>query len=248
MDKPITIQYLKWLRQLAQGNLGTSILTKQDIKTEMIRRIPFSFAIGFGGLLIAAVISFYLGYKAALKDNGFYDILTSSLAVINQTVPIFILAVILIYFIGVKYKLIKFFNGSANIKLLIAMSIIAINNIGAISRIVKTHFKLILKEPYFIFAVSRGFSPKQALLKEGFKPALIGLISAIISKFAWVVGGSAAIEFVFAIPGISFFLIESITRRDYNVIQSYILIIALWLLFVHIFFELILKLLDKRIK
>ncbi|WP_024466599.1 ABC transporter permease [Treponema pedis] len=246
LDKSLPEQYLIWTSRLIKGDLGVSMLTKQPVKTEFIKRLPYSIGIGLGGLLLGAALSFYLGYKAALKERGCADFITRIFVIINQTVPVFILAVILIYFIGVKYKLLKIFTGNNGIKITSAMLLIMFGNMGSLSRNVKSHFKKVTEESYFIFAVSRGFTVKKALLNEGCKPALIGLISLTISKCAWVIGGSAVMEFIFTIPGISFFLIESIMRRDYNVIQAYIIVIAIWMFFVHFLLEFVLILLDRR--
>lgn len=246
LDKPIYEQYIKWISHLLKGDLGKSLISKQDIKQDMARKIPYSIAIGLGGVLIGAVLSFFLGYLSALEENGFWDIFTRGISLVNQTIPTFILAVILIYFIGVKYKLVRIFTGGNTVSVLLAIFFVAFSNIGSLSRTVRSHFKKVMEETYIKFTISRGFEPGRVLLTEGYRPVLIGLISAIISKFSWVIGGTAVVEFIFTIPGMSYFLVESMGKRDYNVIQSYIMFIVLWMFFVHLFFGIVLRFLDRR--
>ena len=109
LDRPLIEQYLKWIGNFIKFNWGTSLITKNDIKTEMLTRLPYSLGIGLGGVLISAFLSFFLGYLSSLKRNGFFDRFTRGLSLMSQTVPSFILAIIIIYFFSIKWKLTTFF-------------------------------------------------------------------------------------------------------------------------------------------
>lgn len=82
---------------------------------------------------------------------------------------------------------------------------------------------------------------------HGWRPALYGLVSAMIARFAWVLGGSSVMEFIFTIPGISYFLVDSMKARDYMVLQTYILVLIIWMFFVHLILGLVLRILDVRV-
>lgn len=123
---------------------------------------------------------------------------------------------------------------------------VMLSSVGSIARIMRKHFLDIKKQAYIRAEVARGFLYRQVLLSSGLRPALIGLCSAMISKFSWVIGGTAVVEFVFAVPGVSFFLVNSIAQRDYNVIQSYMFFIVLWMLMVHLVFLVLIRALGAR--
>lgn len=248
LDKSPFEQYIYWISNFLQGDWGKSMETKRDIKEEFISKIPYSLTIGMGGIISSAIIAFFLGYLAALKDNGIFDKITRFLALFSLTIPNFILSVVIIYFIGVKFKLTNFFTGNGASSLFVATSVMSFYMIGSFSRIVKAHFREQMNETYIKFAISRGFKKETVLLKHGYKPVLYGLLSVVISNFAWVLGGSSVLEFAFGIPGISYFLISSLKANDYYVIQSYILVIVIWMFFVHLIFNEVLRILDVREK
>ena len=246
LDKPLYIQYVKWIEAFIKGDWGRSLITKQDIRAEIFKAMPYSLTLGLGGITLAAVLGFFAGYLAALKKRGFFDRFTAAISLFSQSIPTFILSVIIIYYIGVKYKLAKIFTGDIRVKITLAILMVMLSSVGSIARIMRKHFLDIKKQSYIRAEVARGFLYRQVLLSSGLRPALIGLCSAMISKFSWVIGGTAVVEFVFAVPGVSFFLVNSIAQRDYNVIQSYMFFIVLWMLMVHLVFLVLIRALGAR--
>jgi peptide/nickel transport system permease protein len=99
---------------------------------------------------------------------------------------------------------------------------------------------------YVTFMISRGFRPEEVLGKHAYKPPLASLISAAITRFAGVFGGSTVLEFAFAIPGLSTMLVSAMDSRDYTILQTYILVVIIWMFFVHLFLRLALQLLCVR--
>ncbi len=246
LDKSPLEQYVYWISNFVKGDWGKSMETKRDIKDEFISKLPYSLIIGMGGIISSAIIAFFLGYLAALKDNGIFDKITRFLALFSLTIPNFILSVIIIYFVGVKFRMTNFFTGNGASSVFIATAVMSLYLVGNFSRIAKSHFREQMNETYIKFAISRGFKKETVLLKYGYKPVLYGLLSVVISNFAWVLGGSSVLEFAFGIPGISYFLISSLKANDYYVIQSYIMVIVIWMFFVHLIFNEILRALDVR--
>lgn len=103
-----------------------------------------------------------------------------------------------------------------------------------------------IHKTYVKFAVSMGFPKRKVLRSYALKPVLCKLTAAVSASFAWVFGGSAILEFAFGIPGISYFLIDSMKARDYNVLQTYILVVVIWMFLVHLVLGLLLRALDAR--
>lgn len=246
LDKSLKDQYFIWIQSFLRGDWGESLITKTPLKEEWAQRIPYSVFIGIGGLLLAAVIAFFLGYGASLKERGFFDMLSKGLSLFSQTVPSFILSIVVIYLIGVKTQKAKIFTGDGKIGLILALIFTTISITGPLSRIVKTHFEEEMSETYILALISRGHNPNKVLLTKGYRKALHGLLSALTEKLSWIIGGTTVVEFAFSIPGMSFFLVESIHSRDYLVVQSYILIMFIWMFFVHLVIDTSLKLLVAR--
>lgn len=118
--------------------------------------------------------------------------------------------------------------------LIAAIIITAFYTMGSLSRISKLSFEEEMNKTYVKFALSNGFTRREIAMSQCRKPVIYKLVSAVISKFAFVFGGSAILEFAFAIPGISYFLVNSMKQSDYTVLQSYMLVVMLWMLFVQV--------------
>ena len=245
-DEPLVQQYFSWMKDFLSGEWGKSYLTQSSLKSEIISRLPLSFSLGMGGILLAMLLSFWIGYKASLDDKGKYNYVPRALTLMSQTVPVFLLILITIYFLGVKLQIMKFFTNVTPAGIIVAIIFVAFPMIGPMSRAVRVHFKETAESMFMQYYTIRGYDSKKALLKYGSRPALYGLFSIAISKFSSVLGGATVVEFAMALPGLSTFLIDSISRRDYPMVQSYIMILVIWMFIVNIVFEFIMGRILKR--
>ena len=245
-DEPLVQQYFSWMKDFLSGEWGKSYLTQSSLKSEIISRLPLSFGLGMGGILFAMLLSFWIGYKASLDDKGKYNYISRALTLMSQTVPVFLLILITIYFLGVKLQIMKFFTNVTPAGIIVAIIFVAFPMIGPMSRAVRVHFKETAESMFMQYYTIRGYDSKKALLKYGSRPALYGLFSIAISKFSSVLGGATVVEFAMALPGLSTFLIDSISRRDYPMVQSYIMILVIWMFLVNIVFEFIMGRILKR--
>ncbi len=245
LDAPLYVQYFTWAKGMLVGDWGNSLISKIEIKDEFMKRLPFSLCLGLGSLLMSVILGFFIGYLAAVK-KGFFEMLSRGLTLFSQSVPNFIAALFVIYVIGIKFDLVNFFTGDPWKSTFIGILLIAITTCGGLSRVARQHFIEISDKTYIKRLYASGFRYDFVMLRHGFKPVIFGMIGAVVSRFASILGGSTVIEFAFSIPGINFFLIESIKNRDYYVIQSYMLLVMVWMTLVHVIFRWIKIKLDKR--
>ncbi len=246
LDEPLIKQYGAWMKNFLRGDWGRSMISKLEIRKLFLKKLPYSLILGFGSILISSLFAFFMGFAAAIRPGGLADKLSRGLAVFAQTVPSSILAVLTIYLIGVKLKAVKFFTGGSTAGVVAATLFLSLYAVGGLARIVRVHFREQMGKPYIRFAVARGFESNYALLRYGSRPVLYGLVSVLIPKFGWILGGSSVMEFIFTIPGISYFLVDSIRLRDYYVIQSYIMVVVIWMFAINCISNLIMNVLDGR--
>lgn len=246
LDEPLIKQYGAWMKNFLRGDWGRSMISKLEIRKLFLKKLPYSLILGFVSILISSVLAFFIGFAAAIRPGGLADKLSRGLAVFAQTVPSSILAVLTIYLIGVKLKAVKFFTGGSTAGVVAATLFLSLYAVGGLARIVRVHFREQMGKPYIRFAVARGFESNYALLRYGSRPVLYGLVSVLIPKFGWILGGSSVMEFIFTIPGISYFLVDSIRLRDYYVIQSYIMVVVIWMFAINCISNLIMNVLDGR--
>lgn len=246
LDQSLPMQYLAWMGNFLRGNWGQSLVSHVEIREIFMQKMPYSVSIGLGGLVLAAVLSFFLGYRAALHVGGFCDRLSSALAVFSQSIPSFITSVFIIYFLSVKLKMVKFFTGGTTSAMITAILVTAVYQLGGLSRVVRNAFREQMTQSYVRFSIARGFPREYVLFRHASRPVLCTLIAAVIASFAWVFGGSTVLEFAFTIPGVSYFLVDSMKSSDYTVLQTYLLVVVIWMFVVHLVLNLALWVLDVR--
>ena len=246
LDQPLIVQYFTWICGFFTGDWGVSLVSGEDIRTKFLTKMPYSFSIGLVGIVLGGFAAFFLGYRSALHKSGPADRFSSLLTVFAQCVPQFIVAILVINALGVKLKMVAFFTGDGSFALAAAIVITAVYCAGALSRVVRSAFREQMKTSYVKFAVSRGFSKESVLLRHAYKPVLSSLVSAMITRFAGVFGASTVLEFAFAIPGLSTMLVNSLGSRDYTVLQTYILVVVVWMFFVHVILNVVLQALNAR--
>ena len=144
--------------------------------------------------------------------------------------------------------LIKPFTGDPWQRLLLPTLLVTLYSLGSLTRVFRRELQLAQNEPYYRTALAKGYSKNIAITIHAGRPAMFGLLAAITPECAWVIGGTSVVEVVFAVPGISQFLVESITQRDYFVLQAYIMVIGIWMLCIHTLAGVLRKILDPRVK
>lgn len=246
LDKPLPAQYADWICNFARGDWGVSLVSGEDIRERFLAKMPYSFSIGICGLILGGIAAFFLGFRAALRRDGICDRLTTAMTIFCQSVPMFILSILIINAFGVRLGIASFFTGDGRYSIAAAILLTALYCAGALSRVVRSAYREEMGKSYVKFMVSRGFEPAKVLRRHAYKPPLAALTSAAITRFAGVFGGSTVLEFAFAIPGLSTMLVSAMDSRDYTILQTYILVVVIWMFIVHLILNLVLRLLGVR--
>lgn len=247
LDLPVLQRYLHWLCHFVVGDWGRSFRTGEPVSTEFARRLPLSLAMGMGGLMLAVLLSVPLGFFAALKPHGIADRFSRGLSTFVQAVPAFWLGLILLWVLGVHFRIIRPFSTGPSAYALPVM-LIALHSLGVFSRVYRRDLVNVTIQPYFRTALAKGLSRRQAMWRHGNRSALYAVTSAVRSEAGWAIGSTAALEVLFSLPGVSQFLVQSISARDYAVLQAYVMTLAVWMLVVNGAVQAALRLLDPRLK
>ncbi len=248
LDQGLVGQYLSWLGRFAAGDWGKSFRTGQPILHEFLWRFPVSATLGIGSLVLAAILAVPLGFFAALRPRGAVDRVAAAINVFGQAVPSFWLGLVLLWLLGVKLQWIRPFTGEGPGQLVLPIALLAFYTLGSLTRVYRGELLAARSQPYFLTARAKGLSPIRALWSHGHRAALYAMVAAMAPEFAWLIGGTSVTEIVFALPGISQFLVQSVAARDYFVLQAYLVAIAAWMLAVNLAVSAALLLLDPRLK
>lgn len=229
LDGSVAGQFLRWLAGFPTLDWGLSFETGRPVAGEFAARLPWSAAIGFGGMLLALLAGFALGFAAALRPRGLADEASRALAVAGQALPAFAVGLVLLWVFGVQLRWISSFGGGPIERLLLPVLLVALFSAGSISRLVRAGFAEVRASAYYRTALAKGLSRRAALWRHGAANASLALIAGIAPELAWIVGGTAVAEIVFGVPGLSERVVQAVTHRDYAVLQAYVALVALWM-------------------
>jgi len=246
LDRPVVEQFWRWLGAFIQGDWGRSFVTGRPVAAEFAARLPWSLAIGLGGLAAAAFLGFVLGFAAARRPGGAWDTLSRGLAVAGQALPAFAVGLVLLWYLSAELRLVRPLFGGPVERLLLPILLVGLFSIGGLARITTAAFAEIRTAPFYLTARAKGLGPSAALWRHGRGHAGLTLAAALTPEAAWVVGGTAVAEIVFGTPGLSEFVLTAVANRDFAVLQGYVALIALWLLAVRGLAELARRSLDPR--
>jgi peptide/nickel transport system permease protein len=248
LDRNLIQQYLAWLGRFASGDWGVSFRTGRPILTEMLDRLPVSAGLGFGGIALASVLAVPLGFLSGLRAGSVADHAVRAVNVLTQSVPVFWLALVLLWLLGVKLQLMRPFAAEGAARFALPVLLLAVYSLGSLASVYRTELLAQRGEPHFLAARAKGLSEPRALWSHAHRAALYSLVAAVGPEFGWVVGGTAVAEIVFALNGIGQFLVQSVSARDYFVLQAYVVVVAAWMVLVRFGIEASLRLLEPRLR
>lgn len=256
LDRPIWEQFVTWLGQLLQGDLGRSVLSKQPVAMMIGQRIEPTISLALTTLLFAVIVAVPIGIIAAWKQGGWIDRGIMALSVVGFSIPVFVLGYILIYFFSMKLDLFPV-QGFASLSegLLPFLERIALPTltlsfiyIALFARITRAAMLEVLGEDYIRTAHAKGLNESTVLVRHALRNAAVPIVSVIGIGFALLIGGVVITETVFNIPGVGRLVVEAVLARDYPIIQGVILLFSGVYVLINLAIDVAYVLLDPRIR
>lgn len=250
LDKPVPVQYAKYMLNLAKGDLGNSFQFKNASVTELImKRMGPSFYIGSQGLVIGVLIGILLGMIAALRQNTIWDYGSTLIAIVGISIPSFVFATFLQYWLGVKWGLLPVALWKDGWMSSILPSIaLAMGPLATASRFIRTEMIEVLSSDYITLAKSKGANGFEIAFKHAFRNALIPLVTVLGPLAAGLLTGSLVIEKIFAIPGIGEQFVKAIVSNDFSIIMGTTLFYSAFLIIVIFVVDILYGVIDPRIR
>ena len=247
-DRPLVVQYVDWLMRALQGDLGRSHYLKSEVADVIFDRLPTTMTLGACALLFALVLSIPLGVLAAMRPNTLIDRVALSIAVVGQALPSFWFALILIFWVGVVWRLLPI-TGTDSWRNFIMPSIaLGYYITPAVMRLTRAGMLEVLASDYIRTARAKGLRPMSVLFKHALRNAIIPVVSLSAVQFGFMLGGSIVIETIFAINGIGYLAWETIQRGDLPTMQAIVLILACFYIVLTYLADMLNAFLDPRIR
>lgn len=248
LNRPISVQYLSWLGDVLKGDMGESYLDHTSVSEELARRLPVTLKLSLLALLWTVILGIGAGVCMSWKPEGILDKFLSFLAILLLSIPGFWLA---LFAIIIFAEILQIFptSGISSWKSYIMPSfVLAASNIGVTARLSRAALKKEMGQQYVLVAYSKGLNRKKVLMTHAFRNSLIPVITVIGNYFGGILGGSAIVESIFALPGIGKYALDAIYTRDYLVIQGYVLFTGAVFVLVTLMIDLLYVLVNPKIR
>lgn len=248
LDRPLYVQYLSFLNGVAHGNLGSSLRTSEPVTRAIADRLPATFELAAAAMLVAVIIAIPLGVLAAAQAGTAVDHVATTLALVGISMPNFWLGPLLAIVFAVELGWLPVSGRGTLAQLVLPAVTLGAPLAAVLARTTRASVIDELRELYVIAARSRGVSRTRAVLKHAFRNSLIPIVTVLGLQLGAVLTGAVITETIFAWPGVGRLLIQSISFRDYPLVQGCILLIALTYVSMNLLTDLAYGFLDPRIR
>lgn len=257
LDKPFIEQYGTWLVGLMTGDMGVSYVSDKEVFATFTSKLPATIVLTIVSVLLTIVISVPLGILAAVKQNRFTDYLIRVLSFIGNSLPNFFVALLLILVFSVCLGWFPVVSSSIGKTGLASLSIqgtilpaftLAIAMSSKYTRQIRATVLEELNKPYVIGARARGISERTILIKHVLKSCMIMIVTLLALSIGDLLGGTAIVEAIFQWDGVGKLAVDSITMRDYPLIQAYVVWMAIIYVMVNLVADLVYHRLDPRVR
>ncbi len=248
LNRPLIVQYGSFLKGLTRGDLGVSLRNDQPVTAQILERMPATAELAFASMTVAVLLAIPLGIVAAVWRGTAIDFGAMTLSLVGISVPNFWLGPLLAIIFSVELGWLPV-GGRGTLAHLVLPAITLGAALAAIlARMTRASLLEELREPYVLAARAKGVSRSRAILYHAFRNSLIPIVTILGLQFGVVLTGAVITETIFAWPGIGRLLIQSISFRDYPLVQGCVLLIAVTYVGVNLLTDLTYSFLDPRIR
>jgi peptide/nickel transport system permease protein len=252
LNESIPVQYIAWLGDALQGNLGTSFKTNQPVAQILGRAIPRTLLLLGGALLISLFLSVPLGLLAALREGKAIDQFVISFTMFLFSVPLFITSVLGIYVFSFKLNVLPAFGLDFNSlhdvlkDMILPWSTLALALVAAQTATLRVGLIDALHQEYIAMAQSRGLPWRQVVRRHAFRSALVPVVTLLGLQLSYMVVGSVFVDFVYGLGGLGSVLVNAVSDRDLPVVQAAVMCVSVVFVVSNLVVDIVAQRLDPR--
>lgn len=249
LDQPLYKQYFTYLNQILHGDFGISYKNSSVQVNDLIERgFPISARIGILAVLLSLVIGVLLGVTSAVKRGSLFDGISMVIATIGVCVPLFVISVLLLYLFAGVLKWLPTYGLTTWKHYILPVTCLSFSPIAYIARMTRSSMLEVMQQDYIRTARAKGLTEFAVVTKHALRNALIPVITVLGPTVAGLLTGSFVVEKIFAIPGIGYYFVNSVTQRDYTTIMGVTIFFAAFLMAMVLLVDIFYCLIDPRIK
>ena len=256
LDVPIHVQFGRWIGDLLQGNLGTTLRGELPVVEQILPRLPVTFELGVMAIVIGLLIALPVGIYSAIRQDTAFDYLGRSVAIIGLATPNFWLGIMVMIYPAIWWgwsppmELITFADDPlGNLGMfLIPSLILGTASAAATMRMTRTMMLEVLRQDYIRTAWAKGLNERVVVMRHALKNALIPVVTLVGFQLPILIGGSVIIEQIFVLPGIGRLLVSALSQREYHLVSAINLMLATAVIVINLMVDLTYAYLDPRVR
>jgi glutathione transport system permease protein len=248
LDRPLWAQYAAFARDLARGDLGTSLSLRQPVTGVLASRLGPSAALMAASLLLTVVLAVPAGVLAAVRPHGLAAQAVMAASVLALSIPNFLLGMILMQYLSVRWRLLPAAGTGGLVFLIMPTLAIAARLVALVSRTTRASVIEVLGEDFVRTARAKGLEPRVVLYRHALRPALVPIITMIGLQAGYLLGGSIVVETLFAYQGLGQAMITAVSLRDYFLVQGITMLYVVGFLLINLVVDLSYAAFDPRIR
>ena len=255
LDVPVHIQYGRWVGNIFQGDLGTSLWKKTPVLDDIVARYPVTLELGILGTIVGLLIALPIGIFSALRQDTWGDYISRSFAILCIAVPGFWLGTMIIVFPSIWWGYmppiiyIPFTeNPIGNLQMMIVPAIVlGMAMSGMTMRMTRTMMLEVLRQDYIRTAWAKGLRERVVVIRHALKNALIPVVTLIGFMMPPMIGGTVIIEQIFSLPGMGRLMWQACKMRDYPIVSATMLFFGVGMVLINLVVDLTYGFLDPRV-
>lgn len=248
LNKPFYLQYVYWLGNVLQGNLGTSYRTGEPVTGEILSRLPATMELSLVAIIFMLIIALPAGILASIHRGRFIDNTGRIAALLGVSIPGFWLGLIFIYLFSMKMNIFPVIGRGGIDHLILPAVTLGFGMAAIYSRLLRANMLEVLSQDYILAAYARGIHSWRVITRHALKNALLPIVTLFGMSLGNLLSGAIIIETVFAWPGVGKLVVDSIFERDFPVIQGFVLFMGLIYLFTNLLVDITYMWIDPRIR
>lgn len=250
LNKPLYVQYFRFLGKAVQGDLGRSYASNRDVVKTIMEKFPATALLAFSALIISAIVGVMIGIISAVKSYTVWDNASMLFALFGISFPTFAFGLIMALVFGfwLKWFPLSGYISEGPSYLILPMVTLALRPLAIIARITRSSMLDAMQQDYVRTAKAKGLSSRAVIFKHTLRNALNPIVTTISTSLAATLGGAYFIEYIFNWPGIGLLAFDSILKLDFPMIQGTVLFSAVIFVVINFFVDILYAVLDPKVK
>jgi peptide/nickel transport system permease protein len=248
LDRPLWVQYGRYLGRLAQGDFGQSLSFRTPAAAVALERLPATLELTLAAMALAVLVSVPAAVLAAIRRGTLFDRALMALTLIGQTVPTFWLGMVMILVLAVRFHLFPASGRGGVLHLVMPATALALWLTALLARVTRSEMIEALEQDYVRTARAKGLTERGIAARHALKNALLPIITVMGLQFGGLLGGAVMTETVFAWPGVGTMILDAILKKDFPVVLAGVVIVAMGFIVVNLLLDLLYTVLDPRLR